>query len=129
MEVISDPIDKVRVELARCGICSFKLFDVVISGISKEGLFFVLSEQTWNLTSGQNHTHEFKELFFFDFRVSENEAAMLAKPTGNFEVFLDVLLEILLRVVFDQLDLFVLHTLDEGRETCERLLAATSDTD
>lgn len=114
MEVISNSVDKIVVELSGWRVGTLELLHIIGSGITQESFLFVLSQQAWNLTSGEDHVDELKELFLLDFGVSEDEAAILAEPTSDFEVFLDVLLQVLLRVVLDQLNLLVLHPLDEG---------------
>lgn len=129
VQIVSDSVDKVVVKLAWRRVCALELLDVISSGIAEEGLFFVLRKQAWDLTSGEDHVDELEELFLLNFRVSEDETAVLAETTSDFEVLLDVFFQVFLGIVLYQLDLLVLHSLDECREPCERLFTASSYSD
>ena len=67
MQVISNSVNKVRIKFAGTGVGPLELFDVIVSGVSKEGFLFVLGKKSWDLTSGQNHVNKLEELFFLDF--------------------------------------------------------------
>ena len=96
---------------------TLELLHIIISSISQESLSFIFGKQTWNLASRKDHVDVLEESFFLDFSVSENKAAILAKPSCDLEVFLDVLFQIFLTVVLHQLDLLELHSLNEGCQT------------
>lgn len=113
MEVVSDSVDKVGIELAGCRISALEFLNVIVSSISEEGFLLILGEQAGNLTGGKDHVDVLQELFFLDLGISEDEAAVLAEATSDLEVFLDVFLQVLLRVVLYQLNLLILHALDE----------------
>jgi len=114
VEVISNSIYEVGVELARCGVCSFELLNVVVPRVSEESFFLVLGEQAGDLASGEDHVNVLEELLLLDLGVSEDEAAVLAEAPSDLKILLDVFLEVLLGIIFHQLDLLVLHALDEG---------------
>ena len=114
MQVVSDSINKVGIELTGGRISSLEFLNIVISSITEEGFFLILGKESGNLASGENHIDVLQELFFLDFRVSEDEAAVFTESTCYLKIFLYVFLEVLLGVVLYQLDLFVLHSLDEG---------------
>ena len=110
MKVVSDSVNKVIVKLVGKWVSSFEFFDVVVSSITKESFFFVFSQQSRDLTCRQDHIDEFEEFFFLDFRVSEDEATILSKSTCDFKILFDIFFEIFFTVVFNQLDLFVIHS-------------------
>jgi hypothetical protein len=67
VEVISDPVHEVVVELARRRVGALELLHIVSAGITQEGFLFVLCQQTRNLTGGEDHVDELKELLLLDF--------------------------------------------------------------
>jgi hypothetical protein len=67
VEVVPDTVHEVGVELAGSRVGTLELLDVVIAGVSKESLLFVLGQQSRDLTRGEDHADELKELFFLDF--------------------------------------------------------------
>ena len=90
MKVVSNSVNKVVVELTWGRVSSSELFYILVPGITKESFLLILCQQSRNLTSREDHTDVFKKFFVLDFRVSENEAAVFAKTTSNFDVFLDI---------------------------------------
>ena len=129
MQVVSNSINKIGVKLTRCGISSLEFFNVIVSGITEESFLLVLGQKSRNLTSWENHIDVFQKFFFLDLRISEDEAAVLAESTCDLEVFLYVFLKVLLCIVFNQLDLLILHSLNECWHSCEGLFSTTSHTD
>ena len=92
MQVISDTVDKVSVKLTWLRVSALELLDIIIAGISEEGLFLVLGKQSWNLTSREDHVDKLQKFFLFDFGVSEDKAAVPSESASDLKVLLDVLL-------------------------------------
>ena len=53
---------------------------------------------------------------------------MSTESSCDFEVFLDVFLQILLSIILHQLDLLELHSLNEGGQTSQGLFTTSTDT-
>ena len=50
MKIISDSVNEVVVELTGGRVSTSEFFHIFISGITKEGFLFILSQQSRNLT-------------------------------------------------------------------------------
>lgn len=55
VEIVPNSVNKIVVKFAWRWVNPFEFFSVVISGVSKESFFFVLSKQARNLTSREDH--------------------------------------------------------------------------
>lgn len=128
VEIIPDSIDEIVVKFAGSRISSFELFDVVVSGISQEGLSLIFGEESWNLTCRQDHVNIFKECLLFNFSICEDEAAVSSEPSCYLEVLLNIFFQILLTIIFHQLNLLELHSLNKWCQTGQGLLSTTTNT-
>lgn len=96
MEAILDSINEEHPQFRDSWISTFNssIFDVDVLALKANNIFFILWNETRNLTGSQHTVNGFKEGLSFNFRISQNESNTVSFWTSFSVKVLNIILQV-----------------------------------